>query len=292
MQELRRLHHMDLSSLYEFSISPLEDHSSSPEEKQALGVCLYKLGQRLERGDKMFAQSRGLVLRSGSPQLVRRCLIDVWHNSGQDASTLAQKDRQWDLKGLSNGHWARNGSQETIGPSDETFRRSAVADLFLHLMMHNRLSAAMDALALFRKALATKEKEELEKRGAAAVVSRMRSLEFEDFRRLLLTSERMIPFSLALVSRVLKKDIYLLYFIRNSGTASFIRIGHGSRSRPSVLFKRWNSSNILCTPRCAILPGSVNFESKERRSKLEVALQVTLDEHCQFASFGGQFFLL
>ncbi|KAL8446402.1 hypothetical protein Emed_004856 [Eimeria media] len=266
--ELRRLYKMDFSTLYDFVISPLKDTSSSAEEKQALGACLYVLGRRIEHDDEIYSHAPGVVPRSGSPNLVKNCLLEVWHKhsrrpsfSASNAARLGEGEQptsEWDA--FVSGVQKRN----LVSPAVEAFHRAAFSDVFLHILIHHRLLALMDALALFRKALSSKENPETEKEPSRLVTS-MRSLTSEELMQLMFTSEKLIPFSLALVAQFTRKDIYFLYFLRASGSATFFRIGHRTRSRITNFLKKWNRRNLICTPSCVEVSPSVDMEALKRK---------------------------
>ncbi|KAL8444563.1 hypothetical protein Emag_005459 [Eimeria magna] len=270
--ELRRLYNMDFSTLYDFVISPLKDTSSSPDEKQALGACLYVLGRRIEHDDEIYSHAPGVVPRGGSPNLVKNCLLEVWHKHARRpsfaTSNLArlgdteQPASSWDafVTGVQKRH--------LVSPAVEAFHRAAFSDVFLHILVHHRLLALMDALALFRKAISSKENPETGKEPSRLVAS-MRSLTSEELMQLMFASEKLIPFSLALVAQYTRKDIYSLYFLRTSGSAAFFRIGHQSRSRITNFLKKWHRRNLICTPSCVEVSPSLDMEALKKKTSFQ-----------------------
>lgn len=263
---------MDFSTLYDFAISPLEDSSSSPEEKQAIGACLYRVGRKMERENTMYSQAPGIVLRSGSPKLVKACLVDVWRMNVRFVTPIPARqsvpqeghgNQEEDGEASWRAFAAELKERDITNPADEAFRSAAIGDVFLHLVMQHRLHALMEALVLLREAMRIPTSGD----AAAAFVARMNSLNYEEFTQFLMASEGMIPFSLALASQVLKKHIYLLYFIRNSGTSSFFRIGYNGHVRLTRFFGRRHRKNVICTPSCREIKPSLDLESKKKRSK-------------------------
>ncbi|KAL8273426.1 hypothetical protein Esti_002671 [Eimeria stiedai] len=266
--EVKRLYYMDFSSLYDFVISPLKDTFSSADEKQALGACLYVMGRRIEHDDEIYSQAPGVVPRSGSPSSVKNCLLEVWHKYSRRPTFLTSDVANSGAKGQPASGWDAfvTGVQKRhlVSPAVEAFHRAAFSDVFLHILIQHRLLALMDALALFRRAISSKENPETGSEPSRLVAS-MRALTTEEFMQLMFTSEELIPFSLALVSQITGKDIYFLYFLRASGSASFFRIGHKSRPRITSFIKKWHRHNLICTPSCVEVSPSVDMEAVKKR---------------------------
>ncbi|KAL8437477.1 hypothetical protein ACSSS7_000900 [Eimeria intestinalis] len=270
--EMRRLYNMDFSTLYDFVISPLKDTSSSAQEKHALGACLYVVGRRMMHHDEVYSNAPNVVPRSGSPSLVKNCLLEVWHKHSRRPSVSPSNVAREDLNEQPVSYWDAflMGVQKRnlVSPAVEAFHHAAFSDVFLHIVIQHKLVALMDALSLFREAVNSKENPEVGE-GPSSLVASMRTLTSEELMQLMFSSEKLIPFSLALIAQFTKKDIYFLYFLRASGSGAFFRIGHRTRSRITDLLKKWHRRNLICAPSCVEVSPSLDMEALKRKTSFQ-----------------------
>ncbi|XP_026191167.1 uncharacterized protein LOC34617508 [Cyclospora cayetanensis] len=241
-QELQRLYNMDFSTIYDFVISPMQDYSSSPQEKRTIGACLYQVGRNFERENDMYSEAPGFVLRVNSPALVRNCLTEVWrmrlkfglHQPVVSASGGALANPNGETTNWEEFTAGLN-EMNIVSPADETFRRVASGDSFLFLVIQHRLLAIMDALAAFRETMITRVTKDSEANRSAALLLQLQALSYQEFMRFLMASENAIPFSIGLVAQAL--------------------------------------TSILCNPVCKEIRSSVNMETRKKQETARVLSQ-------------------